>query len=144
MADVNIDSRMLKKRNACKNNFLKPFAFWFWHFLFLLIAMPVDTVPNPYHHTFKIYLITRPADLAGFGESYEVNMEAEQARLVSSGDIVDTPFDETVRLERQESTGFEVASGQQNLLGISEVVDPNTGEIQSIRIIAPSAHSGNR
>lgn len=126
---------MLRKNRAYKNNLFQPFILWFCHCLFLFIAVPLNAAPDPYHHNFKIYSITRPGDLKAFGESYEVDPDAEKARL---SPLVDEASDsltgEPQSLTRQESAGKGKSTGVPAVEGALNQV---SGQINSVQIAEP-------
>ena len=136
---------MLIKNRAYKNNGFKPFVLWFCHCLFLFMAMPLYAVPDPYYHSFNIFAVTRPAELEALGEPYEVDPEAEQARLAAFVDPdANTQPEEPVDLERQGGTDFEVTDDSTVQPEVEEVVNPLTDEITSVQIMAPVEETGGR
>lgn len=113
----------------------------------------MNAAPDPYNHSFKIYSVTRPADLKMLGESYEVDPEAERIRLAEfvdpTADLEPAKFehiqpDVPVATERQESTGFEFLDESTGQPQVEEVVNPTTGEINSIQIVYPIQETGGK
>ena len=136
--------KMLRINRFHKHNCIQPLILWFCRCLFLFVAMPVNAVPEPYHQSYKIYLVTRPAELEALGESYEIDPadELEKARLSPPVDqSANSRSEEPMTLERQESTGFQIvdeATGMTHISEQDEVVDQCTGEIKSVQIMAPT------